>query len=309
MSERNPYLALMEDDDVPKAAKKQTTPVTVPEPPIVAPEKSPMSGVRPDLQFDADSSTQAPKDSMQSLLDLMGDDDVDELRSAKESITGIGTSTLGSAAGANAPAIAESLMGAPAGSVQAAQRAAGPKGSGQAWLKNWANIQKPEFTGGVPEAAQAYQRGKPQGKVTSKLYKKFGDRPLNIADFTAEQALIEARNAEMAREAQAIKNAQSGAGALKTIGRLTGVAGAGLGGYDVMQRLKDKDTHGALASGIGTAASLAPLAFGTAGIAPAVGFAAPLYLMAHERLKRLEEHPEEYRLQQDRFDPMGNIQR
>ena len=309
MSDRNPYLALMEDDDLPKVTKKQLMPAVVPEPPIVAPEKSPMSGIRLDLQPDAEPSTQAPKDSMQSLLDLMGDDDGRELRSAKEAVTGVGTSTLGSAAGANAPAIAESLMGAPSGSVQAAQRAAGPKGGGQAWLKNWANIERPEFTGGVPEAAQAYQRGKPQGKVTSKLYKKFGDRSLNISGFTAEQALIDAKNAEMAREAQAIKNAQGAAGALKTVGRLTGVAGAGLGGYDVMQRLKDKDTHGALASGIGTAASLAPLAFGTAGIAPAVGFAAPLYLMAHERIKRLQEHPEEYRLQQDRFDPMGNIQR
>lgn len=305
MSDRNPYLALMEDDDFPKMPKKHAAPAVSVESAIIAPEKSPMSGVRPDLQPDTET-TQAPKDPLQSLMDLMGEDESHPARAAKKSILGIGVGEAGSALGSNAPAIAEYMAGAPAGSVQAAQRAAGPKGSGQAWLKNWANIEKPEFTGGVPEAAQAYQRGKPQGKVTSKLFKKFGDRPLNISDFMAEQALIEAKNAEAAREAQAIRNAQNATGALRTVGRMIGVGGAGLGGYDVYQRLKDKDIHGALASGVGTVASLAPLAVGTAGIAPAVGAAAPLYLMAHERLKRLQEHPEEYRLQSDRFDPLGN---
>lgn len=308
MSGQNPFLALMEDDDVPKTAKKQPAPAVNVESPIIAPEKSPMSGIRMDLQPDADLA-QPPTDSFQTFLELMGDDEDRPARAAKESMLGIGVGQAGSAVGSNAPAIAEFVSGAPAGSVQAAQRAAGPKGSGQAWLKNWANIEKPEFTGGVPEAAQAYQRGKPQGKVTSKLFKKFGDRPLNISDFMAEQALIEAKNAEAAREAQAIKNAQGATGALKTIGKLAGVGGAGLGGYDVYQRLKDKDVHGAIASGVGTAASLAPLAIGTAGIAPAVGFAAPLYLMAHERQKRLMEHPEEFRLEESEFDPMGNRQR
>jgi hypothetical protein len=267
-----------------------------------------MSGIRPDLQPDADLA-QAPSDSFQTFLDLMGDDDGREKRTAKESILGIGVGELGSAVGSNAPTIAEMVSGAPAGSVQAAQRAAGPKGSGQAWLKNWANIEKPEFTGGVPEAAQSYQRGKPQGKVTSKLYKKFGDRSLNIGGFTAEQALIDAKNAEAAREAQAIKNAQGATGALKTVGKIAGVAGAGLGGYDVYQRLKDRDVHGAIASGLGTAASLAPLAIGSAGVLPAIGIGAPLYLMAHERQKRLMEHPEEFRLDENEFDPMGNRQR
>ena len=306
MSNRNPYLALMEDDDLPKVVKKQPAPAVSVEPSIVAPSISPMSGIRPDLQPDAEPPKQSAKDPMQALLDLMGDDDEREERTAKKAIPGIAVGEASGAVSANAPAIAEYMTNAPAGSVQAAQKAAGPKGSGQAWLKNWANIQKPEFTGGVPEAAQAYQRGKPQGKVTSKLYKKFGDRALNISGFTAEQALIDARNAEMAREAQAIKNAEAATGALKTIGKIAGVGGAGLGAYDVYQRLKDKDVHGALASGVGTAASLAPLAFGTAGVAPAIGLAAPLYLMAHERLKRLEEHPEEIRLQNDRFDPLGN---
>jgi len=308
MSDHNPFLALMEDDDAPKTTKKQPAPAASVEPSIIASEKSPMSGIRPDLQPDAEPA-QAPSDSFQTFLDLMGEDDGRTTRTAKESIPGIGVGELGSAVSSNAPTIAEIMAGAPAGSVQAAQRAAGPKGSGQSWLKNWANIEKPEFTGGVPEAAQAYQRGKPQGKVTSKLYKKFGDRSLNIGGFMAEQALIDAKNAEAAREAQAIRNAQGATGALKTIGKMVGIGGAGLGGYDVYQRLKDKDVHGALASGIGTAASLAPLAIGTAGVAPAIGFAAPLYLMAHERQKRLMEHPEEFRLDENEFDPMGNRQR
>jgi len=355
MSDRNPYLALMEDDDVPKVTKKHLTPAAVPEPPIIAPEKSPMSGVRPDLQPDAELTQAQPVSGLDSYLGLMGDDEDRETYSdaSKNVLTAL-INAEGSQLSRNAPALAELTARAPQGSVaevkamtnpkkqpvtpkMAAQALAesrvppappvpaqpAPKG-GQAWLGNWANIDDPEFKGGVPEAAQKYQRGKPQGKVTSKLYKKFGNRPLNIRGFTAEQAALQeiqnnviqqseqqaaARAAEVERQAQATSRAVTQSNILGGLGKAIAGVGAGLGGYDVYQRLKDKDTHGAIASGIGTAASLAPLAIGTAGIAPAVGFAAPLYLMAHERLKRLEEHPEEYRLQQDRFDPMGNIQR
>lgn len=58
--------------------------------------------------------------------------------------------------------------------------------SGEKWLGNWAGIKK-EGVGGVPEAAQIYERQKPHGKVTSKIYKQFGNQPLDIARMLAAQ--------------------------------------------------------------------------------------------------------------------------
>jgi len=58
--------------------------------------------------------------------------------------------------------------------------------SGQKWLQNWADIKK-EGVGGVPEAAQVYERQKPHGKVSGRVYKMFGNQPLDIAGYMAAQ--------------------------------------------------------------------------------------------------------------------------
>jgi len=58
--------------------------------------------------------------------------------------------------------------------------------SGQKWLQNWANIKK-EGVGGVPEAAQIYERQKPHGKVSSQVYKMYGNAPLNIEGYLEAQ--------------------------------------------------------------------------------------------------------------------------
>lgn len=44
--------------------------------------------------------------------------------------------------------------------------------SGAKWLQNWGNIQKPGFSGGVPEAAAQYQKMQPKGKIVSDLAKR-----------------------------------------------------------------------------------------------------------------------------------------
>jgi hypothetical protein len=76
-------------------------------------------------------------------------------------------------------------------------------------------------------------------------------------------------------EAQAIRNAEAATGALKTIGKIAGVGGAGLGAYDVYQRLETKIFTVPLQAVLEPRHQLAPLAVGTAGVAPAVGLAAP----------------------------------
>jgi hypothetical protein len=82
-------------------------------------------------------------------------------------------------------------------------------------------------------------------------------------------------------------------------------ATAGLGAVDALNRYNAKDTTGSAISGLGTAAALAAPYVGTMGALPAASIAAPLYLMASDRIERLKKHPEEIRLQEDDFDPLG----
>lgn len=334
--------------------------------------RSPMSSIAASAPDDAASSA-APAASGEAkqnpYVDLF--DDEPQQRVPYESFASVLSGGAGGSKGI-AGQVSEMLTGAPAGSVAdvnelmrptkaaispemaarmaieartppapvapppAAQTAV-PKG-GQAWLKEWANIDKPEFTGGVPEAAQTYQRGKPSGKVSSKVYKKFGDKPLNIGGFSAQQLLSEdelltkirndlyahemqkkaaeaakqqavARAAQVEREAAATANASRMAGPLSTVGKMVGVAGIGAGGYDAYTRFKNQDKEGSLVSGLGTLASAAAPFVSAAGVVPALGVAAPLYLMAHDRIKHLQQNPQDFRLQEDEYDAMGNRQR
>ena len=75
---------------------------------------------------------------------------------------------------------------------------------------------------------------------------------------------------------------------------------------DMYNRAKAKDVTGATISGIGSGAALAAPFVSSMGALPAVAVAAPLYLAASDRLKHLQKHPEDYRLENARFDPLGN---
>jgi hypothetical protein len=332
---RNPYDDLM-DDDIKPVAKPRPV-INVEKAPETEPEPSSDGAPATTIRTSPDSTGGEPKNPYDDLID---DEDKQAYKNTGATIPS--TAAINSAVAFQnlAPSTAEEMAGATRGSVaeinalmspkktmtpEAAARAVmeaknapfQPKGGGQAWLHNWANIQDPEFTGGVPEAAQKYQRGKPQGKVTSKLYKKFGNMPLNIEGQLAqsqvaqqlsqqESQMLARQAAEIERQIQASANAYKYAKYLNTVAKGAGAVAGGLGAMDVYNRLKDKDTEGAIASGLGTAASLAPFAVGSAGVLPAVGAAMPLYLMAHDRIERLKRHPEEFKLQQDEFDPMGN---
>jgi hypothetical protein len=331
--------------------------------------RSPMSSVTAGEPEPSASSEASSSASSNPYMDLF-DDDTDN-----RSITALPSVLSGGVGGAKGIAgrIAEIVSGAPTGAVDdvnallqptkaamtpemaarmaieartppapvappPAPQTAIPKSSGDAWLKNYANIDKPDFTGGVPEAAQTYQRGKPSGKVSSQLFKKFGNKPLNIGGFSAQQLLSEdelltkirgdlyahemqkkaaeaanqqakLRAAQVERQTASTANASRLSGPLATAGKLIGAAGIGAGGYDAYTRFRNEDRPGALVSALGTAASTAAPFVASAGMLPAAGVAAPLYLMAQDRIKHLQNHPEDYRLQQDEYDAMGNRQR
>ena len=186
------------------------------------------------------------------------------------------------------------------------------QGAGEKWLQNWGGIEK-EIEGGVPEGSQAYNRMKPQGKVTSKLFKKFGMNPqLNIEGYTAAQAGIDAeramqvrqelfqaemrkiaeqnhakqvaeRAAQVEREAAATGRALKLAAPLTTVNRVLTGAGLGLGGYDAYRRYKEGDTKG---SALTAGATLAGTVFPP--VAPLAGATVSLYDDPEARRKFLE---------------------
>jgi hypothetical protein len=168
--------------------------------------------------------------------------------------------------------------------------------SGAKWLGNWADHpDAANFEGGVPQAANKFNRGKPRGKVTSEIYKKFGPMEpgsLNIGRYdaaAAEAAAKAARDAAVAEHTakmeayeKAVKQAaideanrtartqKEGAntakaakvsGVLGKLGQALHYGGAGLGVYDILRRLGvfdegDTDRTGAAISGAGTLAQL-----------------------------------------------------
>lgn len=88
-------------------------------------------------------------------------------------------------------------------------------------------------------------------------------------------------------------------------GALAG-AGTAATAADVYNRYYGGDKTGATISGLGGLAGLASMFVPSMGALPAAAGAAPLYLMASDRLKRLQKHPEEYKLYESMYDPMGN---
>ena len=369
---KNIYLDLMDDEEpkhkAPSRAKAEQ-PVVEPSTgaPRIAPAWATVSGNEP-VSVETEPATPVLSADSNPYLELLEEEDQPS-RSVNGAVVGSAATSLGSGLASNARSMAEAAFNAPTGSVaeikelmnpaktkvtpaMAAQAIAEartpavapvsavpiekplPQSSGGKWLENYANLERPEFTGGVPEAAQTYQRSKPQGKVTSKLYKKFGNTPLSIAGQAAQTAMSEdeqlmrvrqalyeremhkievekanraaiERAAQVEREAQAVTNASRASKALSTVGKGLGAAGVGMGAYDAYKRFYEGDKYGSAVGGLGTAASLAPMVMGSAGVLPALGAAAPLMLMAHDRIEYLKKHPEQIRLQEDNFDPLG----
>jgi hypothetical protein len=315
----NPYLDLMEDDEPKKSTAHPTNaPVAKPQDQILTPEilqaldmhniRSPMSTVASGAPFNesqlaesgqipAASSSNAPKNPYE---DLMDDDEFN--LNKPYSLSGTPLSLASGIGGRGvAASVAEMLTGAPAGSVaeigeiinptkkkvspqvaaRLAMEAKNPSmTSGAKWKANWANIDDPTFQGGVPEAAQSYNRGKPSGKVTGPLYKKFGNQPLSIQGQSAANTLSEAealaKQAKLEKEIQAGANAYRLTGPLSYAGRALGAAGLGLGAADIYNRIEEKKPVQAALSAVGTAASTAAPFLGTAASIPLAGAGALL---------------------------------
>jgi len=304
MSETNPYLALMSDDEEPK--KKAAKPVATQSAPVVSqqnppvkndalsPEllkaleiygvRSPLSSITDENAIPAEPAASAPPAASNAnpYVSLLGDEDYNQ------SFTG---APVGLAGGVRinpsvAGQFAESMTGAPAGSVSqinqlmkptsstmtpaiAARMAAEarnpsmmPDSSGAKWLKNWANQTPEGFTGGVPEAAGHYERGKWHGKISGRIKKLYphGLTGEGAAAAEANQAAQEAaRAAQVAKEAQSSATASRLTAPLSSAARVIGGVGAGAGLYDAYNRFMNQDKTGAgLATGLTGLSAMAP---------------------------------------------------
>lgn len=134
---------------------------------------------------------------------------------------------------------------------------AAPSGasSGANWLKNWGGIDKPGFSGGVPEAAGQYNRMKPQGDIMGALAKKglITPQPVQPGVFTGGQLSIKGQPpaAPVPAAPGALK---TGLGALARSPILSGALG-GLSateqGQEFYKRYKENDIPGMMISGTG----------------------------------------------------------
>jgi len=174
--------------------------------------------------------------------------------------------------------------------------------SGDKWLRNYANINKPNFSGGVPEAASIYQRTKGHGPVSEKVTQRFGPgAKLDIESYSRAQKARPFSERVLSKTPEAVQRAGqaiSGAGASVPAWMARGIAGgsAGFQGVDAANRFEQGDYLGAAIGGLGalgSGAALIPHPL-TRGLGTAVGTAAPFineYL--DRRRKRQEEQPEE----------------
>lgn len=189
-----------------------------------------------------------------------------------------------------------------------------PATSGTKWMRNWAGVDR-EIPGGVPEASAAYQRSKGQGKVTSKITKKFGPEALQPGGLSIRNPAREAAEAarldrvmqasaltpeEAARAAAQARFEAARPGALSNVGRAVRsplvqgpLAGgfAGLSFYDAYRKWMEGDRSGAVIDALGGIGGLltmipTPLTMG-AGLALGLGSLPASYI--NERLKAQPE--------------------
>jgi hypothetical protein len=166
-------------------------------------------------------------------------------------------------------------------------------------------------SGSVQDASSAYQRAVGKGKVSARMDKLFGIAQPGESPELA-QRLIDRAKAVPATPAAAAPSKVSAAlsylsrlGSMPVKGGLMGAA-AGFGAADAYNRYRAGENEEATVGGLGTVASLVAPYVGSMGALPAAGIAAPLYLTASDRIRRLAKRPEEIRLQEDDFDAMGN---
>lgn len=131
--------------------------------------------------------------------------------------------------------------------------------SGAKWLQNWGNIEKPGFTGGVPEAAAQYQKMQPRGKIMSGLAKRglITPQPVTPGEMPRPQLSIQGQVPTPTPPGAGRQMAGALGRAVGAVGRSPMISGA-LGGLSMAEsgqefynRYKAGDIPGMMISGAG----------------------------------------------------------
>lgn len=198
-------------------------------------------------------------------------------------ISGLGGAVLG--IGSRAPSAVGKIYDKVVGSSATAPVTSAS--SGASWLKNWGNIDRPGFEGGVPEAAGKYNLMKPQGKTSSVGFKRYG--PLEPGMSRVDALLEKSRIAEEA--ASPLGKTKALFGTLMTnpiINRTLGGASILANINEYQHREKMGDVPGQVLSGLGalgSAGSLLPLPRPLRAVSAGVGAVAPLTLSGLDYLR------------------------
>lgn len=243
-------------------------------------------------------------------VDIGSTDEAAQNQFLQENKARLALDLLGMGAGAATAKAADLLSGAgkTVSAIQAIPellrgQAAAEGTSGQKWLKNWGNIEKPGFAGGVPEAAQQYAKMQPapESKIMSRLSKRGllgAPQPVQPGVFTGGQLSISGQPpapvspGPLSRTTGMIGR---GAGAVLsspiTMGALGGLSAAEQG-QEFAKRYADKDVPGMMISGAGALGGLMQMVPHPATRAVGVGFstASPLAMAVYDRI-RSEQSP------------------
>jgi hypothetical protein len=163
--------------------------------------------------------------------------------------------------------------------------------------------------GTVQDVSSAYQRSAGKGKVSSKLDKLWGVAQAGEDPQLTQRLIDRAKAAEqVASTPSKFSKAATYLGRLGSLPVTGGLMGAtaGFGAADAYNRFRANQPEEGTVGALGTVASLAAPYVASMGALPAAGIAAPLYLTASDRIRRLAKHPEEVQLQEDAYDAMGN---
>lgn len=320
MSEKNPYLVLVEESE--PGSKKQEKPA-----------QAPAAQAAPPAQADAPAEPVAAAESDQGQNPYMGlFEDVAPASSFNPNeaawwsglggaggylSSGAGLRRLSPSpdivAGSRGARMAEALVNAPPDilrRIMEQQRrvpgiqavieeavpgapVAQPETGGGRWSQNWAGVEQP-VEEGVPQASARYNRSRGQGRVTSRLTRLYGPNPQLSIQQQPSAAAAAAADAEMVAQAterarqirqaeQATMRAANIAPALTVVNRMLTGAGLGLGAYDVNRRLSEGDKIGA-----GLAAAATGLGTVMPAFAPLAAAGMALYDSPEARQRFLE---------------------
>jgi hypothetical protein len=164
-------------------------------------------------------------------------------------------------------------------------------------------------SGSVQDVSSKYQRAVGKGKVSGRMDKLFGIAQAGESPQLTQRLIDRAKAVpEPVQNTSKLSKAANYLGRLGALPIKHGAMGAmaGFGALDAYNRYNKGESGEATIGGLGTAASLVAPYVGSMGALPAAGIAAPLYLTASDRIKRLAKNPDEIRLQEDNFDAMGN---